>query len=68
MAELIRFRIMLLPWEAAKSMAASGVRTAARSLTTWFRMVDDTLTGAWVPSRRCRGAGGEARPPRRGGR
>jgi hypothetical protein len=34
MAELIRFRIMLLPLEAAKSMAASWVSTAARSFIT----------------------------------
>ncbi len=57
MAELIRFRIMLLPFEAAKSIAASCVRTAARSFTTWFRMVDETLIGACVPSRRCEARG-----------
>jgi hypothetical protein len=52
MAELIRFRIMLLPFEAAKSIAASWVSTAARSFMTWFMMVADTWIGASVPSRR----------------
>ena len=34
MAELIRFRIMLLPFDPAKSIAASWVKTVARSFTT----------------------------------
>ena len=60
MAELIRFRIMLLPFEAAKSMAASCVSTVARSLITWFMIVDDTLIGASVPSRRRLARGGSS--------
>jgi len=52
MAELIRLRIMLLPLEAAKSMAASWVSTVARSCMTWFMIVDETLIAASEPSRR----------------
>ena len=46
MAELIRFRIMLLPFEPAKSIAASWVSTVARSLITWFMIVELTVIGA----------------------
>ncbi len=67
-AELIRFRIMLLPFDAAKSIAASWVSTAARSWTTWFRIVDETLIGAVVPSRRCMACGVSSPLPRCAGR
>ena len=46
-----------LPLEAAKSIAASWVSTAARSLMTWFRIVEQTWMGASVPSRRCAARG-----------
>ncbi len=45
MALEIRFRIIDLPLEAAKSIDASWVSTPARSLMTWFRMVDAHLDG-----------------------
>ncbi len=52
MALEIRFRIIDLPFDAAKSIDASCVSTPARSLMTWFRIVELTWIGASVPSRR----------------
>ena len=46
MALEIRFRIIDLPFDAAKSIDASCVSTLARSLMTWFRIVELTWMGA----------------------
>ena len=61
MALEIRFRIIDLPLEAAKSIDASCVSTPARSLMTWLRMVELTWMGASLPSRR-RAARGWSEP------
>ena len=67
MALEIRFRIIDLPFEAAKSIDASCVSTPARSLMTWLRMVLLTWMGASLPSRRRAARGCSCRRSRAGG-
>ena len=67
MALEIRFRIIDLPLDAAKSIDASWVSTPARSLMTWFRIVELTWMGASRPVAPARGARVKRAVARRGG-